>query len=98
MGSRLALARDHLTLTAGLALPLIPLWAWILDLDTTSVRAAAGLAASAATLAALGLFMTWGDEGNRLRNAAKTLAVLLALCLGVVLLLFWGASTAPPGE
>jgi uncharacterized oligopeptide transporter (OPT) family protein len=95
MGSRLGPARDFLTLTLGLALLLIPVCAWLLGLDTGSPRMAAGIAGCAATLAALGLFMTWGDGGSRLRNAARTLAVLLALCSGVVLLLLWGTSTAP---
>jgi hypothetical protein len=98
MGSRLAVARDFLVLALGLALLLISVCAWILDLEPASPRAAAGVAGSAATLAALGLCMTWGDEGSHLRNAAKTLAVLIALCAGVVLLLVWNASTAPPLE
>jgi hypothetical protein len=95
MGPRLGLARDFLALTLGLAFLLSPVSARILDLDLASPRTAAGLAGPAAALAALGLFMTWGDDGSHLRAAAKTLAVLLALVSGVVLLLLWNASTAP---
>ena len=49
-------------------------------------------------LVALGFFMTWGDEGNRLWNTAKTLSVLLVLAGGMIALLLWAASTSGEGS
>src|SRR4051794_15469764 len=98
MRSRHRLARAFAILTAAIALCLASLAEWLPSPQPGTPRVAAFGAGGGAALAALGLFMTRGDPGDPLRNAARTLAVLLALVGAFTALLLWAASTAGGGE
>jgi hypothetical protein len=91
-------ARDFLVLVAALEVALVPVAGWGVHAGVAGWPAALlGSLAGAGVLALLGLFMTWGDGGSRVRNAARSLFVLIALVAGVIALLVWGASTAGGG-
>jgi hypothetical protein len=92
-----AFARDFGALVAGLGLVLRTAASLLTTLPTGSRRANLTIALVAAAGAALGLFLVWGDEGDRLRNAARSLLVLLAFVAALVMLLAWAASTPAPG-
>jgi hypothetical protein len=81
-------------LSAGSAVAVAILAVWLADFDVRDARGDAAVADVATSLAALGLFLTWGDGGSRVRNAAKSLLALLALIAGAVALLLWNATTA----
>lgn len=89
----LALIRDILILCGAIEVVLAPL-AWLLG--ARELHLLAGTTAAAATLALLGLFLTWGDEGSRVRNAARSLLVLCALLGLIAGLLLWSAHSASP--
>ncbi len=91
------MARAFLILLVGIEAALLAVGV-LVDADITSLRTHLILVATASTAAALGLFMTWGDPGSHLRNAAKTLSVLVILMGGVVALLLWAATTASEGS
>jgi len=91
------IARDFSLLVAGLAVVLAPIVWWVVHADVGWPDAVLGSLAGAAVLAALGLFMTWGDDGSRLRNAARSLLVLIAFAGGLIALLVWNASTVGGG-
>jgi hypothetical protein len=98
MRSRFPLAYAFLVLAAALALCLASLLIWLASPQIGAPRVAAIAAGGGAALAALGLFMTWGDAGDPLRNAATTLAVLLGLTSAFIALFLWAASTPGGGE
>ena len=91
------LARAFLILLAGIEAVLLVV-AVLVDAELARLGTHLILVATASTAAALGLFMTWGDPGSRLRNAAKTLFVLFVLVGGVFALLLWAAATASEGS
>jgi hypothetical protein len=98
MRSRFPLAYAFLVLAAAPALCLASLLIWLASPQIDAPRVAAIAAGGGATLAALGLFMTWGDPGDPLRNAATTLAVLLGLTSAFIALFLWAAATPGGGE
>lgn len=89
--------RAFLILFAGTEVLLL-LFAVLLDANLENFETHLILLAAASGVAALGLFMTSGDPGGRIGNAAKTLLVLLVLVGGVLALLLWAASTASRGS
>jgi len=91
------LVQAFLVLLAGAEATLLVIAA-LASAKLTSPETLVTLFASASALATLGLFMTWGDPGNRTRNAAKSLFVLCVLVGGVVALLSWAAATASKGS
>ena len=93
----LEFARDFLALLAALQILLWPIALWVLDIDAASPWAAVLVTAAAACLALLGLFLTWGDGGSHLDNAAKSLFVLLLMIALFVAALAWAKSTAGQG-
>ena len=93
----LEFARDFLALLAGLQILLWPVALWELDIDAASPWAAVLVTATAACLALLGLFLTWGDGGSSLDNAAKSLFVLLLLVAAFIAALVWAKNTAGEG-
>jgi hypothetical protein len=97
MGGRRTLARDFGALFAGLGLLLWAAAVLLTNLPIGSWRVNITIALIAAAGAGLGLFLVWGDEGNRLLNAAKSTLILLAFVTAVVTLLSWAASSQGPG-
>jgi hypothetical protein len=91
------LARAFLVLFAGIEAVLLVI-AVLVDAKLKSLETHLILFAAASSVAALGLFMTWGDPGGRLRNAAKTLFVLFVLVGSVIALLLWAATTTSKGS
>ncbi len=91
------LVRAFLILLAGAEATLLVIAA-LVAAKLTSLETQVMLFASASAMATLGLFMTWGDPGNRARNAAKSLFVLCVLVGSVIALLSWAAATASKGS
>jgi hypothetical protein len=91
------LARDFLLLVAGLEVALLPIVMLVVHADIGWPDAMLVSLVGAAVLAAVGLSMTWGDRGSRVRNAARSLLVLIAFATGLIALLAWNASTAGGG-
>ena len=89
--------RDFAALFLGLGLLLWPAVGLLTTLPLGSSRVNITIALIAAGGALLGLFLVWGDEGNRLLNAARSVLVLLAFVTALVALLSWPASSHGPG-
>jgi hypothetical protein len=95
-GSRLqAFARDFGVLVTGLGLILWMFAASVTNADMRSVPSNLIVLVLAAVLAGLSLFITWGDGGSRVRNSAKSLAVLLGFVVVFVALMIWAAHSSP---
>jgi len=91
------LARAFLILLAGIEAALLVV-SVLVDAELARLETHLILVAAASIAAALGLFMTWGDPGSRLRNAARALFALFVLVGGVFALLLWAAATAGEGS
>jgi len=89
--------RDFAALFLGLGLMLWPAVGLLTTLPLGSSRVNITIALIAAGGALHGLFLVWGDEGNRLLNAARSVLVLLAFVTALVALLSWAASSQGPG-